>query len=270
MGRRSAVVLVGVLLLAGAACGDPSSGNSDELNALQAAAEAVEDATSSRMDMTMEMGFGGVEVTAEMDGVFDYEEQLGEVTMTFDSPVAVPGAGGSNKMIVDGTYAYVKGPAAELYGGTGDGWIRMDMSDMPGMSSSQVNQDPTQYIEFLRGATGDIEKVGTDDVRGVSTTHYRAELTLDDIIEATQDANTEAYAEQLEKMGGEVEDMPVDVWIGADGLPRRMELSMRITDVPGVPDGEMTMEVGVELYDFGVPVDVKPPKRFEEVAAPLG
>lgn len=258
------------LALTGVACGDPGDGGSGEsprISALQAAAEAVDDATSSRMVMTMRMDFGGMEVTADMDGVFDFEEQVGEATMEFDAPVAAPGTNGASRMIIDRKYAYVKGPAAELYGGSGPGWVRMDLSGMPGMGS-QVNQDPTQYVEFLRGADDGVEEVGTEEVRGTPTTHYRAELTMDDVLEATDDENTRAYAEALQEMGSEIGEVPVDAWIGDDGLPRRIELSMAISDIPGVPDGELNIDISVDLFDFGIPVDIRPPEKFEEVTAP--
>lgn len=262
-------LLGSVLALTGVACGDPQhgGGESRRVSALQAAAEAVDGATSSRMVMEMEMTFGGVGVTANMDGVFDFEEQVGEATMEFDTPVEAPGTGGTSRMVMDQTFVYVKGPAAELYGGTGRGWVRMDMSGMPGMGS-QVNQDPSQYVEFLRAAADGVEEVGAEEIRGTPTTHYRADLTMDDVIEATQDENTRAYAEALQEMGSEIGEIPVDAWIGDDGLPRRIELSMSISDVPGAPDGEMKIDISVDLFEFGVPVDVRPPKNFEEVAPP--
>ena len=143
----------------------------------------------------------------------------------------------------------------------------MDMSGMPGMGS-QVNQDPSQYVEFLRAAADGVEEVGAEEIRGTPTTHYRADLTMDDVIEATQDENTRAYAEAIQEMGGEIGEISVDAWIGDDGLPRRIELSMSISDVPGIPDGQMKMDVALDLFEFGVPVDIRPPKRFEEVTPP--
>lgn len=268
--KRLSFWFAAILALTGVACGDPGDGGGTEgrrISALQAAAEAVDAATSSRMVMTMRMDFGGAEVTADVDGAFDFEEQVGEATMEFDAPAAVPGTSGTSRMILDRKYAYVKGPAAELYGGSGPGWVRMDLSGMPGMGS-QVNQDPSQYVEFLRAAGNGVEEVGAEEIRGTPTTHYRAELALDDVVEATEDENTRAYAEALQEMGSEIGEVPVDAWIGDDGLPRRIELSMAISDIPGLPGGELKMDVSVDLFDFGVPVDIRPPRKFEEVTVP--
>lgn len=268
--RRWGTGVAALLLVGGLACGEPSSGGNGgggDLSALQAAAEAVDSATSSRMDMAMRMGFGGVEISVDMDGVFDFERQVGDATMSFEAPMEVPGTEGPSRMILDEQYAYVKGPAVVLYGGTGDGWVRMDLGGMPGMASSP-NQDPRQYVEFLRAASDGVEEVGQEDVRGTPTTHYRAELSLEDVIEATDDENTQRYAEALQEMGSEIEAMPVDAWIADDGLPRRIEVSVTMSEVPGVPGGEMTMEISLDLFDFGVPVDVRPPKKFEEVTVP--
>jgi hypothetical protein len=91
---------------------------------------------------------------------------------------------------------------------------------------------------------------------------------MDDVVEATEDENTRAYVEALQEMGSEIGEIPVDAWIGDDGLPRRIELSMSISDVPGIADGEMKIDISVDLFDFGVPVDIRPPKKFEEVTPP--
>lgn len=267
--RRGVVCAAAVLALAGA-CGDPEA-DPRALNALQAAAAAVDDVSSSRMELQMKIGIAGQEVTIDADGLFDFDRMVGKSTMTFDSALDAPTLGGTSRIIVEGAHVYVKGPAAEWYGGTGDGWVRVDLSDVPGMSSSQINQNPAQYVEFLRGAAGDVREVGSEDVRGTPTTHYSAEVTMEDVVAATDDENTRAFVDQLEASGGEIGEIPIDVWIGSDGLPYRLVLEMTISGVEGLPGGgDMTMRMDGDLFDYGVPVHVRVPKRFEEGAFPQG
>jgi hypothetical protein len=51
--------------------------------------------------------------------------------------------------------------------------------------------------------------------------------------------------------------VPTEVWIDEEGLARRMELTYKgMRFAPG-EEGDMTMTM--ELFDFGVEVDIQPP-----------
>jgi hypothetical protein len=227
----------------------------------------VDDAGSSRIEMTMTMD-AGIRVVATMEGSFEFGSQTSEATVTMDAldaPPGTPGLEGTTKMITDGTDVYMKGPLAETYGGDGKTWGRLDMADMPGVSP-QANQDPSQYLDFLRAAGGEPEEVGTELVRGTETTHYATEMEFGDLL--AQGRDLEEYAEQFEEVGADVGPVAVEAWIADDGLPRRMSMEMEVTGVPGLPDEVMNMQVTVELFDYGVEVDVTPPKKFEELTPP--
>lgn len=256
------------LALTGVACGDDTGGGGSaeqRLNALTAAAEKATDAGSSAMRMEMKMSVDGQELSMEGEGTFDYDEQLGEMTMTI-SGSGLPGPQAID-MIVDGEHLYVKSPEA-LGGG---GWQRMDMTEVAGTrGAGQFSQDPTQYLDFLRGAGEDVEEVGTEEIDGVTTTHYKADLSFDAILdyasesgEATEE-EVEALRTQLEALGDE--SVPSEVWIDEDGLPRRMTLAMNVEAEGQAAD----MDITVDLYDYGVEVDVEPPADYEEVTAPAG
>lgn len=248
------------LVLGGVACGNSSGGAGP--NALAVAAEKATDAGSSRMTMTMSMSVSGQELSMEGEGVFDYDEQLGEMTMT------IAGLGGREQsfdMIVEDHYLYMKLPP-ELGGG---GWTRMDLTDVVGAGgTNQFSQDPSQYLDFLRGAGEDVEEVGTEDIDGVTTTHYKAELSFDAILDYAAESGEgteeeiDALRTQLETLGDE--SIPSEVWIDEDGLPRRMKLSMDVE--AGGQSADMDLTIG--LSDYGVEVDVEPPSDFEEVTPP--
>ena len=269
--KSAALLLTALLALGGLACGDPEgSGNGnggERLDALVAAADAVADAGSSRMEMRMVMD-AGQKISIDAEGLFDFEEQIGSMEMTFEAE-GFPMSEGDEptQMIVDDQYVYVKGGLVTAGYGAGQGWIRMDVSSMPGVGANQFNQDPTQYIEFLGGAGADIEALGSEEVRGTPTTHYRAEVDLAKVLEQTADPEEmEAVKEQLEAAG--VETIPTEVWIDDDGLPRRMEMIMEMKG-GGAPQ-DVTMTVTVDLFDYGVDVNVTPPKDFQDVGAPAG
>lgn len=266
--RKLTVGLFAALFaLAGSACGEEGGGGGVAgLNALAAAAEKADDAGSSAVTMTMSMNAAGQEISIDAEGAFDFEEQIGEMTMTMEGaglPEAI-----EIDMIVEDRYAYMRMPA-EL--GMGEGWFRMDMSSMPGVGANganQFSQDPSQYLDFLRGASeGEIEEVGTEDIDGVSTTHYKAELSFDKILEQAPDQEAvEELEAQLDSLGSDLESVPCEVWIDEDGLPRRMKMSMEF-DV-GSQDGDM--EISMDFSDYGIDVDVEAPKDFEELPATGG
>jgi hypothetical protein len=190
------------------------------------------------------------------------------MTMTIGGADVLQGE--SIEMIVDGRYLYTKAPA--VLGG-GSGWTRMDMTDVVGFRGAhQFGQDPSQYLAFLHGAGGDVEEVGTEDIDGVTTTHYEAEVTFDAILEHASESGEaseeelEALRSQLEPMEDAAESIPTEVWVDEDGLPRRIKLSMSFETA-----GEsMEMDMTMDLFDYGLDVDVEPPSRYEDLTAPAG
>lgn len=270
--RTAALLLTALLALGGSACGDPEGGGrgngGDALNALAAAADAASDAGSSRMEMSMIMD-AGQKITVDAEGIFDFEEQIGSMEMTFEAEgFPVPGGDEPTQMIVEGHYAYMKGALATAGYGAGEGWVRLDLSSMPGVGAGQFNQDPTQYIEFLRGAGADIEELGSEEVRGTPTTHYSADVDVDKVLEQAADPEEmEAIKEQLEASG--IETIPTEVWIDDDGLPRRMEMTMEMKGGESLPQ-DITMTITMDLFDYGVDVNVTPPKDFQEISPPAG
>lgn len=255
------------LALTGVACGEESGGgggSAQSIDALAAAADKAAEAGSAHMTMTMEMDVSGQSVSIDAEGDLDFVNESGAMTMTMSAPGVGPDQ--SIDMVLDDTYIYMKMPP-EL-GGTG-GWIRMDMTDMTGVGSqNQIAQDPSQYLEFLRGASeGDVEEVGTEEVGGVSTTHYKADLSFEKMLEQAPDQEgADEIEAQLESLGGAIDSIPSEVWIDEDGLARRIKLDMSVEAQGQTADILITME----FSDYGVEVDVEPPAKFEEIEPPTG
>ncbi len=64
-------------------------------------------------------------------------------------------------------------------------------------------------------------------------------------------------------MGG-VDSIPSEIWIDEDGLPRRMKLTMHVEAEGQTAD----MDIAMDLFDYGIDVNVEAPKDYEEVTAP--
>jgi hypothetical protein len=136
-------------------------------------------------------------------------------------------------------------------------WVAMDLGEEGrfGQLGAFDRTDPAQALAYLEAAD-DVEEIGTEEVRGAETTHYR--LTVDLRKAAEGSPEYRAVIEQSLQAGGTAE-VPTEVWVDEDGRVRRVR--MVYADVP-TPDGEAAdVTVTTELYDFGADVDVEPPPR---------
>lgn len=264
MRRLRIALCAAVVAVAAIGCGDPdggTSGSPESLEALAAAADKVSDAGSSAVTMSMTMDVGGQKIDAEAEGAFDWIEETGEMTMTMTG-AGLPGEV-EMKMIVDGDTAYMKMPEGL---GTVSGWYRMDAGDVgSGVGgANQLSQDPSKFVDFLRGASeGGVEDLGTEEIDGVTTRHYKADLSFEKMLDQAPDQEAvEEMREQLETLG-DMDSIPAEVWIDEDGLPRRMTMSMDLGD-------EGSMDISLDMFDYGIEVDVEPPKAFEELPVPPG
>jgi hypothetical protein len=140
-------------------------------------------------------------------------------------------------------------------------WIRMDVENLPPgaedlRSLATGQNDPSQAINYLRGATGDLRKVGEAELRGVVTTQYRGTVDLDLAAErAPEDVreSVEASRSEVETQIGTTK-LPADVWIDQEGVVRRVRYEYPL---PGSPEAQIVFTA--DLFDFGVKVDVSPP-----------
>lgn len=154
----------------------------------------------------------------------------------------------------------------------GKPWAKVDLDALPqqqygagasGTGGAQ-SSDPTQQLAYLKSVSDSVEKVGTEDIRGVSTTHYEASIDFSKAAEQDPQAR-QAYGEIIEELGGE--KIPVEVWLDGEGQVRRYEMTMPLIlpEDPSSPnsgaykDTEGSISIVEELYDFGTPVDVEPP-----------
>src|SRR3712207_3131663 len=110
-------------------------------------------------------------------------------------------------------------------------WMEMDLDAVSeqqngvnlGQMQPGVAQDPTGQLEYLRGASESVEKVGKEQVRGTQTTRDRA--TGDQKKAATQEGpeGREAYDETSEMLGAS--KLPVEVWVDDQNRVRRCAMS---------------------------------------------
>ena len=194
MRRISAlVVLASMAAIAVAGCG------AEELSPQAAVAEAATktgEAGSARVSGTRSAALvcsgARVSFTGELTGIpggpftisgqGEFSGQRGRMTIDMSDFAASTGGAfaGEMEMVMDRFVIYMKFPpelASQLPGGRP--WIKIDLKEAGkqiGVDFEDLLQfqqaDPTQSLQYLRGASEDFEKVGSEEVRGVETTHY--------------------------------------------------------------------------------------------------
>ena len=261
--------------------GSPSPQTANADSAVVLAATRTSGAGSARMAMTMKMEMPGLAAPVKLgaEGEFDFTVSRGRMTLDYSGLLDALGAQAQqaqgfmpDQMIMDGTVMYMRMPAlASLR--PGKSWIRLDIAAAAeqqgldsGLLTSQLGQnDPSKFLEYLQGASERVTEIGPDEVRGVQTTQFHAVIDLTkapDYLTDEQKAQFEQAIEQLSTQSG-LTEMPVDVWVDGDGLLRRMVMNMGF----GLPDsaGSVSMLMTMDLFDFGVDVDVEAPSADKVV-----
>lgn len=280
--RRMLAVTLTSLAIATGAC----TSGSDEGGAAKGppgqvvAASAVKttEAKSARAAFTLDLrGQSVPEDNATLskgEGAVDFMARKASFTQTL--PGAGAAGGGQVQTVVStGTTAYVKlPPAIARAGGLGDKvWASIDIADLgqaPGAGLPSLTQatssNPTQAVELMRGAVGDVTAVGKDKVRRDDTTHYKGAFDAAKAAEAAPPDQQTALRKFAQAFGGQA--LAADVWIDEQGRLRKLTYTLELSKLPaapGVPAPNGTLDVAIEFYDFGVPVEANIPPADQVV-----
>jgi hypothetical protein len=154
-------------------------------------------------------------------------------------------ANASHEEVYDGAAGYLK---------VGDGWTIFGGLVDP--SGPRGPNDPLWPLDALFGARDDGIVVGAEDVRGEPATRYRTSVDLglaDERLPAGVSVPSAPYRA--------LSRLPVEVWLDSDGLARRIAVT---EDPTATPDRQVWAVV--ELWDFGLPVEINPPDPAEVMA----
>src|SRR6202044_3029570 len=111
-------------------------------------------------------------------------------------------------------------------------------------------------LDALFGASDAVE-IGPEAVRGVPAKRYRVTVDMARA-DAALPAGVSVPSGPYRSLGA----LPAEVWLDAAGLARPLSLCPEPTDV-----ADKQVWSIVELWDFGVAVDIRPPSP-DEVLAP--
>ncbi|MEU4351426.1 hypothetical protein [Streptomyces sp. NPDC023838] len=282
--RRTGISLIaiGAALAGVAACGGSDSGSSkgapakeqhkagsdfSPVAALQAVQKKTDGAGSAKVEMTMSMGsvmgLQGGGALAWGDGTTG-TMRMKYTQGTMAQTMRQMGAESIDARYLRDAYFANMGPQfAQSLGGKH--WIRYgydDMAKLMGpagavMKDQMQNSTPQQGVKALL-ASGDVKKVGTEDVRGVQATHYSGTVDVAKVVGGSSglDAKTlEAFKAQMTQSG--ITTDTVDIWVDKD------DLLVKKTERAATKNGEMNTTA---FYaDYGVKVSAEAPAASDTV-----
>jgi hypothetical protein len=229
---------------------------------------AVYEAGTLHEDLKMSVSAAGESLS--ISGEADIDNDHERVDMTMDLGML----GGEMEILMDGGVMYMRSP---MFQDAGTEWVSMDPSKMDPAAAAQFGgfgagtTDPSAYVGLFAGVF-DVKVSGEEELKGVPTTHYVGTIDLkkvlkgfSDVVGEHADAATKkqlkAAVKQFESLGID-EKIPFEIWIDAEGLPRRQRITMDFGKlVPGAD--EASMEMTVDFSDFGKPVDIDIPPPSE-------
>ncbi|AIV34788.1 hypothetical protein [Streptomyces sp. CCM_MD2014] len=223
--------LTALLLAAGAVGCAKDDSESPEMTPAAAVAKAAknsEEINSLRYRLTGKTPEEGrVKAEAEM-------QIKPTLAMSMKMTALDQGADGTAEIRLVDKAMYIGGGPEAAKEMDGKRWIKFDLSgtgvdeQMNELgSASQADKNPATESTFLTGAK-DVEKVGTETVEGVKTTHYKGTVTLADLEktigdegEATREKRQKSL-DQYEKMG--VDKLTMDMWVDGDDQTKQFRM----------------------------------------------
>jgi hypothetical protein len=259
--RRALLLLFAAALLAG--CG----GDTASLDPIAQAADKTREAKSARFTLRAEIRDPTEGVLAfSGPGAFTDRGQSMRMRMTVNATADTPKT--VFEMLLVGETYYMRSPLFGVLLPSGKRWVKF--TDPNGAVLSGLGQnDPAQVLEFLR-ATGDVDEVGTETIRGVETTHYKAEVEIEKVADRAspeQRPRVERLIDAIKSAG--IEKIPLEVWVGDDDLVRRMKMDWTFSN-PDKPSERASIKFTMDLFDFGADVSVEAPPASHVADLPGG
>jgi len=191
--------------------------------------------------------------------VFETEPDRSQAVMTVPKAGSA-GSDGSVKMqiIGDGTVMYMR---SNMFGSLPGGrkWMSLDFSFGQELNTPlPANGDAKGELELLEAATGNVRKLGKEDVLGVRTTRYRGTIGVSENAERLREEGAEDLASVIEENG---RPLQVEAWIDAEGRVRRMRIVSSQPRKEG--KGSVTVDMRMDFFGFGIVPEIDVPEPDE-------
>lgn len=241
--RRRCIAVAAALAVAGCGSGGASAGD------LRDAADESAKQRSARVEILVAAGEGQEVFRFEGTGPTTVDGARSRLTGTLEPPGEKPL---DIELIAVGEEYWMRIPALSLP--RGKRWIH-------GVDESPAAITLAEFLAMVRQAD-DLEEVGEEDVHGRTTTHFKGRLSLAELLERLPEVSRERFEPLTEAFEDDDVELPLEAWIDADGLVRRILVF--------VGDADRHLSFRADMLEYGVEVDTaRPPARqvIEETEA---
>lgn len=117
--------------------------------------------------------------------------------------------------------------------------------------------NPTQFLTYMKAAGADAQRLGTETIRGVATTHYAVTVNLNGYVRLVSPAARPAARKAIQRLISTIgsDTMHMQVWIDHHNLARRLSLSFPEC----VAQQHLRVGMTMDLFDFGTDATVTLP-----------
>lgn len=189
---------------------------------------------------------GGRTITATGVGDFTTGTARAEIALGEGAP------GGTVSIVRTEAGVYARLPAGLPTVAAGKPWVSVDAATLAGLTQmalgdlgAQITGAPLDALTYLRAVSGDVQVVGPDTTRGEPTTRYRGTIDPGKVADQLPAALQPKAGTAAAELG---RPLPTELWIDGQGRLRKL-----------VVTADPAAAATVELWDFGVPVDVVAP-----------
>jgi hypothetical protein len=248
------LLVVGAIAVAVALLVVPGILNRGGQNPIAEAAQATMEASGVRTTFSATINGPGFQMAMQGGGVLNGETRRAQVG------VGISLTGPETRQlrmeqIADehDSYLRIRDGASSL--GLTNGWIRMSgqgfdelagKDDSTGLLGGTSSTSPKELLDSLGAATDNVSEAGREQIGGVSTTHYTADVDLHDQIDEVRDQDGDEAAALLERTNP---SETVDVWIDDGGLLRHMTANVSLGSL-------MNARVDADFSGYGIHPDI--------------
>jgi len=227
------------------------SGGDDLPSDIELVLTGAFDSANEASELSMDLGAVAL-AAAEQEGT-----DLGPMAAMFEEPMIIR---------TIGNRSFISWGLLSLLTGTNGGWLETEADSADDFTSSfgaTGNGSPVDLLQALEDANAEITELGTEDIRGVSTTHIRAIIDIEEYEAGLSDDERATIERDLGST--DIDNMPIEFWIDEDGLVRRYSI-----DLTEAAAGEADVETAglvFEFFDYGADVDIAVPPADQIISA---
>lgn len=250
----TAAAALGAVSLLAAGCGD--AGSALSLDPVAAAATKTQQAGAARVRFVLHAE--GPNRTIAVRGAGAIDGASSELTFDTTPDPAVPQLGGGSfkeiSLEQNGDYVvYLQLGALTSQLPGGKDWVELDLSKLGKSAGLDLGKllsggqfQPSDLLSMLQAEGARVRNLRSATVDGAAATHYR--VTIDTARALRAKGLTSPL---LAGAAAELPKFPVDVWIGTDGLLRRIKFA--------ASTAQGRLDMALDLYDYGANVTISAP-----------